>query len=350
MLFACGLLANSKDKHSMSLGSLTTAFDPAATGCLDPDIFWMESRGAEEALKLSMQQGVPYTQRPACYPRDYIPVSTSYYSPGVCPSNYTVACSSTLMEANTPVTAYVCCPAVYWQWSCPPDDPTSILRRSPWLTTLGCWSSLSETTVRVMTEAKIGSNEVITTTMSSGLLGAHAINVRFREGDFLMSRDLPVPMQADPTERASGTSRPPSAATHTSDTTTTTCRSAEEITPSMAAGIAVGSIAGALLLILLGWVLVRILKHRDNAKEARERANSAAAAAADAVERAKVKPELRGTEPHHIRVAELGPSERRMSWENTWEHITVSPSSPFTIEACHTPTTGWTPTVDMKRG
>lgn len=76
--------------------------------------------------------------------------------------------------------------SVYWQWSCPPDDHTSILRKSPWLTTLGCWSSLAETTTRVITEAKVGSNVVATTVMSNGLFGAHAINVRFRDGDFSM--------------------------------------------------------------------------------------------------------------------------------------------------------------------
>lgn len=95
----------------MSLGSLTTGFEPAASGCLDPDVFWIETGGGDgEDGGLSMQQGVPYTQRPACYPKDYVPVSSSYYSPGVCPPNYTVACSSTLIQDSVPVTAHVCCP------------------------------------------------------------------------------------------------------------------------------------------------------------------------------------------------------------------------------------------------
>lgn len=92
----------------MSLGSLTTVFAPDPSSCLDPDTFWVEERGQDDHFPV--QGGPPFLQRPGCYPRDFIPVSTSYYSPGICPSAYTVACSSTLIDQGQEVTAHVCCP------------------------------------------------------------------------------------------------------------------------------------------------------------------------------------------------------------------------------------------------
>jgi hypothetical protein len=92
----------------MSLGSLTTAFSPEATSCLDADTFWMEQRGGDDAFNI--QGGLPFLQRPECYPKGFIPVSTSYYSPGICPSAYTVACSSTMVEHGREITSHVCCP------------------------------------------------------------------------------------------------------------------------------------------------------------------------------------------------------------------------------------------------
>lgn len=91
-----------------SLGALTTTFTPAPT-CLGSSVMWLEHVG-QGGGDYYVQLGPPWTRYPSCLPPNYLPVSTSYYSPGICPSGYTAACSSTVVEDNQQVTAEVCCP------------------------------------------------------------------------------------------------------------------------------------------------------------------------------------------------------------------------------------------------
>lgn len=55
------------------------------------------------------QQG-PLLSRPECYPSGYEAEPSQYYSPGVCPSGYTAACSSANAVETATETAYTCCP------------------------------------------------------------------------------------------------------------------------------------------------------------------------------------------------------------------------------------------------
>ncbi|KAH6689648.1 hypothetical protein F5X68DRAFT_260300 [Plectosphaerella plurivora] len=294
----------------MSLGTLTTAFAPEATSCLDPDTFWMEERGGDER---NIQGGLPFLQRPECYPKGFIPVSTSYYSPGICPSAYTVACSSTMLEEGREITAHVCCPDRYWQYTCPSDNAAAELKKAPWLSTLGCWSSLTTTGVRVVTKAGFGSNEIVTTTLSKGIFGAHAINVRAELGE----SGLPV---------ETGAASEPTSCT---DTAVTHDDSGIRISPGTMAGISIGSAVGALLIAAICWFLVRHLRKRPD--DPADWTTSADGATRDE-EIYKQDAEPKKVVDHDVPIAELGDyCNNRMSWENTWENMTVSPASAHTV-------------------
>ncbi|TDZ53039.1 hypothetical protein CTRI78_v007251 [Colletotrichum trifolii] len=249
----------------MSLGSLTTTFAPAPT-CVRADHFWREDRGNKDFY---VQQGPPFTQAPECFPSGFLPVSTSYYSPGVCPSSYTPACSSTLMQGDQQVTAHVCCPS-FGEYSCPPDDATEY-SRLPFLTTFGCWSEVSSTMTITVTQAMPKSNIVTTGVYWAGVFGAYAINVRF-------NKDEPT----FPTETGTATPRIPSiAATSVAESRSTTdelipaetspagqdtaTTNASAISTSAAAGIGVGSGLGVILLALLAVFLARRLRKKGPA-------------------------------------------------------------------------------------
>jgi hypothetical protein len=48
-----------------------------------------------------------------CFPRGYAGSLAQYYSPGVCPAGYTVACASLLSVGAATETVATCCPSAY---------------------------------------------------------------------------------------------------------------------------------------------------------------------------------------------------------------------------------------------
>ncbi|KAK2775874.1 hypothetical protein CKAH01_12683 [Colletotrichum kahawae] len=151
----------------MSLGSLTTIFSPAPT-CIGPDQFWLEERDGQSYV----QQGSPFTQAPECFPSGFTPVPASYYLPGVCPSGYTAACLTKLSGNGGKIKQNICCPNVGEYFY--PSESATEYGEQPWLSTFGCWSGIISAATVAVTQ-----NSITTTlVLSTGVIGAYAVNVR----------------------------------------------------------------------------------------------------------------------------------------------------------------------------
>lgn len=102
----------------MDLGPLTTVFTPPSD-CLASSAVWWIYTSCYVAPNCTYQlQGHPDFRK--CLPPDYMPYTTAYYSPGLCPSGYTPACTS--YDSNGTVTdaVYNCCPTYVSSASCLP--------------------------------------------------------------------------------------------------------------------------------------------------------------------------------------------------------------------------------------
>lgn len=82
-----------------NLGPLTTTFTPSGAKCQSTFAGANNDNGW-------IQYGNP-TSTTACVPTSFEPFEGYYYSPGVCPSGYTYACSAGVGSGSTQAT---CCP------------------------------------------------------------------------------------------------------------------------------------------------------------------------------------------------------------------------------------------------
>ena len=160
-----------------SLGALTTTFEaPAAcasstgihiVGCGSGCVWW-----AEGPLDVS-----------ECYPSSYNPSLDNYYSPGLCPSGYTPACTSRTSLATLTETIYTCCPtALGYTYRCigTPDWP--------WQSSLGCTVYFSDpTSTFTFPDATFITDDETMQTSTARTevgIGAYGIEVRFQRADF----------------------------------------------------------------------------------------------------------------------------------------------------------------------
>lgn len=87
-------------------GPLTTTFTAPASCTTATGLYQIWASNT-----FHFEQG-PLASMADCFPSGYDAAATSqYYSPGICPSGYTTACSSTdVLSAAVTETAYTCCP------------------------------------------------------------------------------------------------------------------------------------------------------------------------------------------------------------------------------------------------
>ncbi|GAB1320000.1 Mid2 domain-containing protein [Madurella fahalii] len=159
-----------------SIGVLTTVFTPPAdcasstgihvVGCGDRCAWWAEGPlGAAH-----------------CYPTSYNPSLNHYYSPGICPSGYTAACTSLRSIAQVTETIQTCCPtALGYHYRC--VRPTW-----PWQSSLGCTVYFADATSTfsfpTVTSIRDGSTVVRSTARTEVGIGAYGVEIRFQSTDF----------------------------------------------------------------------------------------------------------------------------------------------------------------------
>ncbi|RYO83159.1 hypothetical protein DL764_009499 [Monosporascus ibericus] len=159
------------------IGALTTTFTPPAACATSTGLYLVD---CGEDCSYHAKGPLETT---SCYPDDYDPqISSGYYSPGICPSGYTEACSRAESMGTATEWAYTCCPSVESNsYSC---LPTAYLE---WDLTLGCQLSMSSGTFTLfdITAMELnGQMSVQSSTVGNDFrIGAHAIEVRRQATD-----------------------------------------------------------------------------------------------------------------------------------------------------------------------
>ncbi|KAI1085246.1 hypothetical protein F5B20DRAFT_590004 [Whalleya microplaca] len=175
-------LATATTKFSVT--SLPSTWSPPAS-CLASSAFYEVHTGNTKYYV----QG-PRDQQTACFPPSYTARPTAFYSPGVCPSRYTPACSFTRSVASLTETHYTCCPDIA-TFRCGPNSNFA----NAWQSTLGCVSQYTTklvaqkmTTVQAGTTT-IANNRVTLTPSGTGTLNAFSIHVARQATDSAGSGD-----------------------------------------------------------------------------------------------------------------------------------------------------------------
>jgi len=162
-----------------NLGALTTAFTPPASCATSTGIHIVSDDNgqywAAGPVNLDLAS--------ECYPPDYNPTKKFYYSPGICPSGYTPACTRRSSLATLTETIYTCCPSnsLGLRFVC------MSTWAFPWQSTLNCDVSLSDVgTTRTWDEITMMFPDRIYVTSTERMeagIGAYGIEVRFQAND-----------------------------------------------------------------------------------------------------------------------------------------------------------------------
>ncbi|KUI58398.1 hypothetical protein VP1G_05636 [Cytospora mali] len=197
------------------------------------------------------EQG-PLLTRTDCYPSSYDASPSQYYSPGLCPSGYTAACSSTDVVSTTVTeTAYTCCPTAA-DYTC--ADPANTLASSQ-SSFLGCTSLFAQALVLANVTAISDGNTDLLRMMTASAgegLGANSIAVRFRSGDFdstLVAEGSVASITASPTLASSSGTLAIPVPTSTSSSSDGSASKGRHVgvSTTQAIGIGIGSAAVALI-------------------------------------------------------------------------------------------------------
>ncbi|KAJ4397303.1 hypothetical protein N0V93_001527 [Gnomoniopsis smithogilvyi] len=206
-------------------GPLTTTFTAPASCTTATGLYQIW-----DSNTYHFEQG-PLASMTDCFPSGYDASASQYYSPGICPSGYTTACSSTdVLSATVTETAYTCCPRGRVEYTCAASASGSHLGCT---TVFGDNIGIAELTA--ISKGSTYSTQVIAT-VGEGI-SANGIAVRLRAGDFATTGQ---------TVLATATSQAAPNPTSTSSSST----KASGLSTVGIAGIGVG--AGALVFAIAG--------------------------------------------------------------------------------------------------
>ncbi|OMP86117.1 hypothetical protein BK809_0003286 [Diplodia seriata] len=227
-----------------NIGELTTTFTPASSECFSSLFF------ARESGKTGINLGFPGTSRSTCLPPDFDWAATRYYSPGLCPSAYSYACSYTTDD----VTVATCCPS---GWDCRPDRGPNIV--------LGCITTFAESTNLAIGSYSMNSPTIITGTTTMPIVSgdrAFAFGPIVRRA----STDLTWPPATTPASTSLPSSSLSSASTTTGASLATAAVSESPgLSIGAKAGIGVGAAVGGVVVIaaLIGAIMLRRKRRRS---------------------------------------------------------------------------------------
>ncbi|KAJ4421870.1 hypothetical protein N0V82_003470 [Gnomoniopsis sp. IMI 355080] len=208
-------------------GPLTTTFTAPASCTTATGLYQVWASNTYH-----FEQG-PLASMTDCFPSGYDASISQYYSPGICPSGYTTACSSTdILSATVTETAYTCCPRSGVEYTCAASASGSHL---------GCTTVFGED-IRIVELTAISKGSTYSTQLTATAgegIGANGIAVRLRSGDLITTGQ---------TVLATATSSTSSSSTSTSSSSATGSR----LSTVGKAGIGIG--AGALVFAIAGFL------------------------------------------------------------------------------------------------
>ncbi|KAI7781087.1 hypothetical protein LA080_015207 [Diaporthe eres] len=236
-------------------GPLTTTFTAPSSCTTATGLYqiWPETE------RYYYEQG-PLGSRTECFPSGYDASPSQYYSPGLCPSGYTPACSSTDIVSSTATeTAYTCCPTAAAYTCAGTIDGLDASE-----THLGCTTTFEgNIVIAQITAISGGSTSLIqSTTESAGVgIGANSIAVRFRSGDFNSHVATTTSPSTSATQASSNTATLSiSSPTSPSGSGSTTHRA---ISTNQAIGIGVGAAAGVLIIAISAWLFLYLRRRKQ---------------------------------------------------------------------------------------
>ncbi|KAK2596871.1 hypothetical protein N8I77_012758 [Diaporthe amygdali] len=244
-------------------GPLTTTFTAPSSCATATGLYQIWP----EADTYYYEQG-PLGSRTECYPSGYDASSSQYYSPGLCPSGYTPACSSTGIVSRTATeTAYTCCPtAAVYTCAGAIDD-----LEAP-QTNLGCTTTFDlDLVLARITAISDGHTDLIqSTTETAGAgLGANGIAVRFRSGDFssdvaaMTSSSASVISAASDSATLSISSLTSSSGSYSSSTPGSGSSTHRGVSTKQAIGIGIGAAAAVLIIVVSAWLFLYLRRKKQ---------------------------------------------------------------------------------------
>ncbi|KAI0415050.1 hypothetical protein F5X98DRAFT_233306 [Xylaria grammica] len=235
------------------VGPLTSEFIPAGT-CV--------SQGIQVVRYISNQtQGYNYylTAGPGtadCFPSSQFPSAGSYYSPGRCPSGYSAACTATGGNSvgNATETTVTCCPLMPYRFECN-TRPVG----SDWGVFADCTTSTSTLEVdldvigAVPTSKLAGSSRDASGNpiLTHAVINGYGIEVRWQQTDEALIFGATTASTASST---ASNPNPPAM--------TTQMESSSRLNREAIAGIVVGLVVGALILLGVVVMIVRSKRKR----------------------------------------------------------------------------------------
>ncbi|WZH44057.1 uncharacterized protein QYS62_005073 [Fusarium acuminatum] len=221
---------------------LTTTFTPAKS-CFQyykyrytgDELTCLEGGTGAPSACTYMQLG-PSGSDADCFPSSLELDSTFYYSPGICPSGFEVACSST----SGGETRATCCPSSF---SCQTESGW------PWYSTDLCTIAIPRTVEVIVSESVVG-GDWKRNTVSGAAANAIGIPIRWHASDFASTTTgARTSATGSATETASS-----STGTSSSDSTSAN----EGLSTGAKAGIGIGAgVAALAVFAALGWFVVR---------------------------------------------------------------------------------------------
>ncbi|KAF7861774.1 hypothetical protein EAF04_007657 [Stromatinia cepivora] len=277
--------ASTTSALSHLVGPLTTTYTPLGSDC--SQIFW-----AQNPINHWLAFGGIGTGSTTCMPSGFNRETAYYYSPGICPTGYSAACSSFSTGSSVTKTVATCCPTGY---TCFADRPSDQI--------YGCTSyfaedaalSISSVLFDTVTAASTTSYPVIYAstriTVTSGVnnVAAYGIIIERASDDptWESSTTLSSTSSSTASPIASGSITLVSAASSSSSTlsspqltsassTSSSVPSSKGLTTGAKAGVGVGVALGVLSISAVAFLLFRRLRKRSQGSQSGPIAGNAA--------------------------------------------------------------------------
>ncbi|KAI1342360.1 hypothetical protein F5Y15DRAFT_301423 [Xylariaceae sp. FL0016] len=220
-----------------SLGSLTTTFTPppACSGVTD-SLFITDV----DTLHFNVQGPISTGE---CFPENYKTDDGAYYSPGVCPSGYSAACTNLFTQDDTVTeTRYTCCPTKY-AYTCQYNGHPGFG---------GCFHDMPTTawTQQGLWSINDGASSLVNITGTAGAINAHSIQVRIggTSASTTSSGGSTSSITSSGTSPTAISTSTDAAVAVTAAETATTTPSSTGLSPAARAGLGIGVALGIIAL------------------------------------------------------------------------------------------------------
>lgn len=243
----------------MSVLALTTTFVPASS-CLTDVYLYYTSLKSQTHPYYFYSLGPPDTSD--CFPSGWEPVTTTYFSPGVCPHGYDVACSNYNFIGTLTETIATCCPKLdskHSLWKLRGLKTNSGLHSGytcyigpGWYTGEACASEITSSRfITVTTTNPQGSGTTQTELLVGDGINAFGVIIQYQSSDFITG----VSTTSQQTSLTSpGASASATAVASTSAAITSTSIPSSGLSTSARISMGAGIGGGLALLLVFGGV------------------------------------------------------------------------------------------------